>query len=217
MNDTPPAPVSKIERDIIALATKYAADLKEKINARTLEMESDDDSHYLLYQVLGIAGGEGKRIDVYQNTGRFLYQNAGTFLEKAAKLCFLERFPGSKSVRIKNTQSDSPKTFQIDCLIEERDAIEIKWRDATTDGDHINKERQRLQETVRAGYKPIRVMFYFPNRTQAIRIQKTLEVEYAKLQGEYHCGAAAWNFVAQYTGVNLKAILERIAKENAAA
>ncbi|EDN66516.1 restriction endonuclease [Beggiatoa sp. PS] len=85
-------------------------------------------------------------------------------------MCFLHAFPDSGSVRIENTLGVKPKTFEIDCLTEQ-DAIEIKWRDATTDGDHITKEHTRIKVIANAGYKPIRIMFYYPNRQQAIRIQ----------------------------------------------
>lgn len=102
----------------------------------------------------------GRLIDLYQNKGRILYQNAGAFLERAAKLCFVERFPDSSSARIPNPYGLRPKTFEIDLLIEKRDALEIKWRDATTDGDHITKEHTRLRAIAEAGYKPVRVMFY---------------------------------------------------------
>ena len=127
-------------------------------------------------------------IDVYQNKGRFVYKYAGSFLEEAAKLCFLEKYPESKSVRIPNTLGQRPKTYEIDCLVEEKDAIEIKWRDATTDGDHITKEHTRIQNVKMAGYKPVRVMFYYPNRSQAQKIQKTLATLYAGTDGEYYCG-----------------------------
>ena len=50
-------------------------------------MESDINSHYLIYKVLGISLDEGKLIDLYQNTGRFLYKYAGSFLEEATILC----------------------------------------------------------------------------------------------------------------------------------
>src|SRR5581483_9630325 len=122
----------------------------------------------MLYQVLGISDAEGRLIDIYQNKGRFLYKYAGTFLERAAKLCFIERFPDATSMRIPNPSGQNPKTFEIDILVNQHDALEIKWRDATTDGDHITKEHNRLRAIANAGYKPIRVMFYYPNRTQAI-------------------------------------------------
>lgn len=206
---------TKIEITIGVLAVKYANDLKSKMDDRVAEMDADDTSHYLIYRVLGISDAEGKLIDVYQNKGRFLYKYAGSFLEEAAKLCFLEKFPECGSRIIENTIGHRPKTFEIDCLVEGKRALEIKWRDATTDGDHITKEHTRLQAIAVSGYKPIRVMFYYPNRSQAIRIQQTLETLYHGVGGEYFYGDAAWDYVHKETGVDLKTILERIAKGNA--
>jgi hypothetical protein len=153
-------------------------------------MKQDDRSHALIYQVLGVFESEGKLIDVYQNKGRFLYKYAGSFLEEAAKLCFKSKFPESGSARVPNTCGQRPKTFEIDCLVG-ADALEIKWRDATTDGDHITKEHTRIQVIRDAGYKPVRVMFYYPNRGQAVRIQQTLESLYKSVKGEYHYADAA--------------------------
>src|SRR5258708_4315558 len=61
----------------------------------------------------------------------------------------------------------------------------------------------RVQAVRDAGYKPVRVMFYYPNRDQAIRIQKALESLYMGVQGEYHYAEAAWAYVKRRTGVNL--------------
>lgn len=176
-------------------------------------MEEDDKSHFLIYQVLGVTDEEGELIDVYQNKGRFLYRYAGSFLENAAKLCFQENFPGVDSLRIENTYGRRPKTFEIDCLVE-NNAIEIKWRDATTDGDHITKEHTRIMTISDAGYIPVRIMFYYPNRTQAIRIQQILETLYSGVGGEYHFGESAWEYIKNKTGVDLKGILEKLADEN---
>ena len=162
-----------IGKDIRILADQYAENLRVRVHQRVMEMEHDDKSHYLIYRVLGIAEEEGRLIDIYQNKGRFLYKYAGSFLEEAAKLCFLDAYPDSGSIRIPNTEGQRPKTHEIDCLVDNRDAIEIKWRDATTDGDHVTKEHTRVQNIKKAGYKPIRIMFYYPNREQAKRIQKT--------------------------------------------
>jgi hypothetical protein len=201
--------VEKIRR----LASEYAEQLKERIDQRVEEMEGDDRSHFLVYRVLGITDEEGHLIDVYQNKGRFLYRYAGAFLEDAVKLCFQERYPDADSFRIPNTLGRRPKTFEIDCLIEQ-DAIEIKWRDATTDGDHITKEHTRIKTIADAGYIPIRVMFYYPNREQAIRIQQTLETLYTGVGGEYYYGDRAWEYIKEQTGIDLKAILEKLAEEN---
>jgi hypothetical protein len=202
-----------IKDDIKTLAAKYASELKGKVDARVAEMKADDTSHYLIYKVLGITDQEGELIDVYQNKGRFLYKYAGSFLEEATKLCFKVKYPESASLRIQNTEGKRPKTFEIDCVVE-TDAVEIKWRDATTDGDHITKEHTRLKAVKNAGFHPVRVMFYYPNRDQAIRIQQTLQTLYEGLDGEYHFGDAAWQFVKKRAGVDLLTILEKLAKEN---
>ncbi len=203
-----------IEQKIRELARDYSQRLKTSIDTRLQEMETDDRSHFLIYKVLGISDREGRLVDEYQNKGRFLYKYVGSFLEESAKLCFLEKFPKSGSVRIPNTQGRRPKTFEIDCLVG-TDALEIKWRDATTDGDHITKEHTRIQAIVDAKYTPIRVMFYYPNRVQAIRIQKALETLYKGVRGKYFFAGAAWKYVTDRTGVDLFGILQKLAKENA--
>lgn len=176
----------KIKDKIIQLANSYSETLKAKMDSRVLEMQEDDNSHYLIYRVLGIAVKEGELIDIYQNKGRFLYKYAGSFLEEATILCFKEKFKNTKKrVKILNQIAKRPKTFEIDCLVGKQ-AYEIKWRDATTDGDHITKEHTRVQNIKKAGYIPIRIMFYYPNRAQAIRIQETLKTVYGGVGGEYY-------------------------------
>jgi hypothetical protein len=201
-----------IEAKIKRLSEKYAGRLKKKMDKRVEEMKNDDKSHFLIYRVLGVTDEEGHLIDIYQNKGRFLYASAGRFLEAAVKLCFQEKFPESGSVKIPNTQGKRPKTFEIDCLLE-NDAIEIKWRDATTDGDHITKEHTRVKTIAEAGYIPIRIMFYYPNRARAIKIQETLATLYAGLNGQYYFGDSAWSYVHKRTGIDLKSILENLAQE----
>ncbi len=200
--------ISKIKN----LAEVYSANLKGKIEARTEEMKADDNSHYLIYRVLGITLEQGQLIDSYQNTGRFLYKYAGSFLEEAATLCLNYKFPDGIKTKIENTLGQRPKTFEIDFL-NSKDAIEVKWRDATTDGDHITKEHTRVKVIREHGLKPIRVMFYYPQREQAIKIQETLKTLYAGVEGEYYGGDEAWEYLKVYSGVDLKAILTEIANE----
>ena len=202
-----------IEDKIRELAAAYADELKAKTVARVEEMQEDDKSHFLIYQVLGVTDEEGELIDIYQNKGRFLYKYAGSFLEEAASLCFRETYPQASRQRIENTIGKRPKEFEIDCLIN-AGAIEIKWRDATTDGDHITKEHTRIQAIKAHGFTPIRVMFYYPNRDQAIRIQESLKAIYQGVGGEYYAGDEAWNYVLARTSVDLKQILIGLAEEN---
>lgn len=204
--------MDELIQNIKNLAEVYSANLKEKVETRTEEMKADDNSHYLIYRVLGISLQEGQLIDQYQNTGRFLYKYAGSFLEAAATLCLNFKFPEGRKTKIENAIGQRPKTFEIDFL-NGNDAIEVKWRDATTDGDHITKEHTRVKVIREHGYKPIRVMFYYPQRDQAIRIQETLKTLYAGVEGEYFGGDEAWNYLKAYTGVDLKAILTQIANE----
>lgn len=202
--------MDKLKKKIQTLADTYSANLKGKIDARKEEMKADDTSHYLVYRVLGISTEEGQRIDSYQNTGRFLYKYAGSFLEEAATICLNFKFPEGIKTKVINTIGQRPKTFEIDFL-NQKDAIEVKWRDATTDGDHITKEHTRVKAIREHGYKPIRIMFYYPLRDQAIKIQETLKTLYAGVDGEYYGGDDAWNYLTNYTGVDLKAILTEIA------
>jgi len=195
---------------ITELAGEYKKNLKTKIIKRKNEMQADDTSHYLIYNVLGITNDEGRLIDEYQNTGRFLYKYAGSFLEEAASLClFFSNSQGRKTI-IKNTQGQKPKTFEIDFL-NGHDAIELKWRDATTDGDHITKEHTKVKVIEAHGYNPVRVMFYYPQREQAIKIQDTLKTLYKGVHGEYYTGDEAWEYLRQVSGYDLKSILMGIA------
>lgn len=203
-----------IYQKISELADTYAQNLKGNIDDRVAEMKGDNNSHYLIYRVLGITLEEGNMIDVYQNKGRFLYKYAGSFLEEATILCFEEKFNHTeRKIRIPNTIGKKPKTFEIDCLVDKR-AYEIKWRDATTDGDHLTKEHTRVQNIKNAGYEPIRIMFYYPNRAQAIKIQQTLQTVYAGVGGEYYFGDSAWEYVKKKTDIDLLGTLEKIAEEN---
>jgi type II restriction enzyme len=203
--------MSSIYEKILVLSNTYSTTLRTKMNERIVEMKSDDNSHYLLYRVLGIATNEGKLIDEYQNMGRFLYKYAGSFLEEAAILCFESKYEAAqRKIRIPNTMGVRPRTFEIDCIVENQ-AFEIKWRDATTDGDHITKEHTRVKNIKNAGYIPIRIMFYYPNRSQAVRIQETLKTIYAGVGGEYYFGNEAWATLQKKTDIDLLSILEKIA------
>jgi hypothetical protein len=204
--------MDELRENIKKLSDRYSEMLQEQILGRKETMKADDNSHYLVYRVLGISTAEGERIDSYQNTGRFLYRYAGSFLEEAATQCLNFRFPDGIKTKIKNTPGQKPKTFEIDFL-NGLDAIEVKWRDATTDGDHITKEHTRVQVIKAHGYKPIRIMFYYPQREQAIKIQQTLKTLYKGVEGEYYGGDEAWEFLKNYCGVDLKSILTQIADE----
>lgn len=202
---------NKIYENVKAIADQYSENLKKQVNNRIEEMKDDDTSHYLLYRVLGVSDEEGRLIDLYQNKGRFLYKYAGAFLEAAAIACIKNKYPDALKIKIPNNISSRPKTFEIDCLTGNL-AHEIKWRDATTDGDHITKEHTRVKAISQEGYIPIRVMFYYPQRVQAQRIQDTLKTLYSGVGGKYYYGDSAWQYIKDFTGIDLLEILKKIAE-----
>lgn len=202
---------SRDER-LAEIILKYREALQRKINDRKVEMESDHNEHYIVYNALGFTNAEGYQIDFQQNVGRFLYKYAGSLIEELAIKCFKLAYPETQEkVKLPNTIDQSPKTVEIDCLIGNR-AIELKWKDATTDGDHIEKEHKRVRIIQEAGYTPIRIMFFEPNRAQAIRIQARLRELYNALGGEYYSGKEAWEYLKNSTGIDLELILKRNGK-----
>lgn len=204
--------MSSIDESLVRIILKYREELQKKIRDRKVEMESDNNDHYVLYNALGFTSEDGYQIDFQQNVGRFLYKYSGSMIEELAIKCFKLTHPDAQEkVKLPNTIDKSPKTVEIDCLIGNR-AIEIKWKDATTDGDHIKKEHKRVRIIQEAGYTPVRIMFFEPNRDQAIRIQSKLRDLYHELGGEYYSGDEAWEYLANDTGIDLKSIIERNGK-----
>ncbi len=192
------------------IIVRYKEELQKKIKEREEEMKQDNNDHYLIYNALGFTSKEGYQIDFQQNVGRFLYKYAGSLLEELAIKCMKEAYPDTKvKVKLPNTIDKSPKTVEIDCLVGNM-AYEIKWKDATTDGDHIKKEHKRVQIIKEAGYIPVRIMFFEPNRGQAIKIQANLKKLYEDIGGEYYSGKDAWEYMKKKTGIDLKKIFENM-------
>ena len=134
-------------------------------------MKSDDNSHYFVYKVLGIPEKEGLLVDEYQNKGRFIYKYAGSFLEEVTILCFEYAFKNTKrKVLLNNVIGYRPKKFEIDCLVNDKQAYEIKWRDATTDGDHIIKEHTRVKKYKKARIYSNKNNVLLSKQEQAIKI-----------------------------------------------
>lgn len=195
-----------LEERCITIVERHRARLARHIELRRAEMSLDNVDHYLLYRVLGIREDEIERIDLYQNIGRFVYRYAGAMLEELTVAVFSETHVGG-SIFVPNTISDHPDRFEIDFYTKaDNKAHEIKWRDATTDGDHVRKEQVKIQAIVAAGYIPVRVMYYFPQRAQAARIQHRITALYREA-GEAYVGRDAWQYIRDYTGFDLLGFL----------
>ncbi len=195
---------------LLKIVLRYKEELQKKIKEREQEMQQDNNDHYLIYNALGFTSREGYQIDFQQNVGRFLYKYAGSLLEELAIKCMKEAYPDAKvKVKLPNTIDKSPKTVEIDCLVGNK-AYEIKWKDATTDGDHIKKEHKRVRIIKEAGYVPVRIMFFEPNRDQAVKIQAKLKKLYEDIGGEYYSGQDAWRHLKRETGIDLKKLFEKL-------
>lgn len=195
---------------LLKIILRYKEEVQKKIKEREFEMQQDNNDHYLIYNALGFTSKEGYQIDYQQNVGRFLYKYAGSLLEDLAIICLKESYPDAKEkVKLPNTIDKSPKTVEIDCLVGNK-AYEIKWKDATTDGDHIKKEYKRVRIIKDAGYVPVRIMFFEPNRNQAIKNQVKLKKLYEDIGGEYYSGEDAWIYLKNQTGYDLKKLFEKL-------
>lgn len=186
----------------------YRDTLHEVIYDRLKEMESDKNDHFIIYGVLGVPEDEHYKIDMYQNIGRFIFKYAGALIEDIAKIAL-----GGERIYFPNVISSSPKTFEIDCYtLADNKAHEIKWKDATTDGDHKKKEECKVKGIVNQNYIPVRIMFFMPERKQAAKIQKKI-IELYKEHGEAYIGDDAFEYVKNYSKIDIKAILFNFLKE----
>lgn len=189
------------------VASRVRNALAAAVAARRAELLEDDTSHYEVYRILGVPPSECELIDLYQNVGRFVYKYAGALLESTTRI-LLESSGNGGPVTLPNTVSGNPVNFEIDCYTSrDNKAHEIKWRDATTDGDHIRKEMNKITSIVAAGYTPVRIMYYMPVRTQAKKIQERI-LELFRDQGEAYVGEEAWEYVRAYADFDLKAALK---------
>lgn len=198
--------MSELEKKVILVVNRLRDALAEQVAARHVELETDDRGHQDIYRILGVPPDECPRIDLYQNIGRFVYKYAGALLEETTQLLLSESGEGSP-ISLENTVSSNPRRFDIDCYTrKDNRAHEIKWRDATTDGDHIRKESQKVEVIVANGLVPVRVMFYMPVRAQARSIQERVLRAFRE-KGHAYVGEEAWDYVKDYSGVNLKETL----------
>lgn len=198
-----------IEDELAQFALRLRDELATKVKERRVELENDNTSHQELYRVLGVPAEECEKIDLYQNLGRFVYKYAGALLEGGTQICLSKAGDGSQ-LTIPNTVSENPRQYHIDCYTrKDNKAHEIKWRDATTDGDHIRKEHNKLQAIEDAGHIPVRIMFYMPVRRQARRIQERIVSQFGE-RGEVYVAEEAWRYVREYSGVDLHSELLKL-------
>lgn len=177
--------------------------LNKKIENRVSKIKEEDPDYYELVNLFGYSDEEAEDIDIKHNIGRFLFANLGRLLEELSNT-LLKNAKGGKELKITNPADSPPEKFQIDCVVDsDNKAHEIKWRDATTDGDHVKKEENKISAIENLGYIPVRVMFYRPKRKQAQRICDKVARLY-RSEGEAYIGDDAWEYIENYTSFDLR-------------
>jgi len=203
--------VSNSERALIKslnyIFDEHKSTLKKKIDERKIEIKNEDNIHWELYSLLGnFNKSESFNMDFYQNVGRFFFKYAGSMLEEMVIKIFNDK-KNAEKIYLENTISSNPKKFEIDCFVkEDNKGHEIKWRDATTDGDHKKKEETKLKQMEKNGIIPVKIMFYMPEREQAKKIQTNIIKLYEK-NGFSYVGIEAWKYVKNYGGFDLRKFL----------
>lgn len=192
-----------------ALAQTYRQRLQIGFGLGQQELELARSSAQLLYGALGLEPTEAEAIEQAYTKGQFLYKYAGRFLEEACKLCFSSAFPHGKSQEIPNTQGKHPEFFEVDWLVDNI-AYQFQWRDSMEEEDYVKREHSRLRSLLSQGYKPVRLLFFYPQLYHSKRILDSIVALYQSNGGEYHYGEAAWNYVKTQTEVDLAAILQRL-------
>jgi hypothetical protein len=189
------------EAQIRAIFMREATTLRAQFMKRIYDFESDPTEHIALYQALGVDEQMAKKIDLYQSLGRLLYPRLGRVMEDSARLCLGDR---SSKIKIVNPNG-RPKLFELDCVVGDR-AYEIKWRDATTDGDHVSKEEARVRATKAAGFKPVRLTFFSPRSELSRKVQMRLGQVYKSLDAEFLVGPEAFEHLRDRSGIDLRSM-----------
>jgi len=218
MRDVPcqrtPDPTNAIRRLLREGAAEYAAGAA----ARMAEMDLDHNAHRLVFKAFGVRDDEAELIDRYQNKGRLLYAQAGQVMGKALLACFQSADPAAARKMVPNIVGTNPrpKEYEIDCLLSSNEGIEFKWRDNTTDGDHVRKEENRIRSILAAGYVPVRLILFAPERKAAMKVQRKMKPLYDSSGGRFLVGDEAFRFVEDRTGIDLHAILAGMGQETSA-
>lgn len=202
----------KLLASLNEIMQKQIPALEEGMRQRRELLANAHGQHMEVYDLFNISQDEGRRIELYHNLGRLFYNAVGRLLEGTTQ-AVIKYTKGGESIRIENTISNAPKTFSIDAFVQQDNkAHEIKWRDATTDGDHIRKENHKVQCIVERQMIPVRIMYYMPESDKAAQIQNKVIAAYRQ-QGEAYVGKDAWNYIKDYTGVDLYTYLYEKTRE----
>lgn len=173
---------------------------KKQNIAKKIAAWDQNTDHYELYNVLGIEDASLMEREHYKM--RVVAANVGRMMEEVVIATLLHKFPQAKPKhKVANIRSPSPSMYEIDCLIDNT-AVEIKFRETTTDGDHAKKEENKLQTIIDYNLIPVRLIMY------GTPTSKDLIEAYQQNDGLYLVGDEAWQWIQDQTGVDLRSVLK---------
>lgn len=118
-----------IREEVESIVARHRVALQDRIRTRKQELLSESKDHHMAFAALGVSAEDSSDIDLHQSISRLVYRHSGSMMEEVTRHCLERAYPGAGKMMIPNAVGDSPKKFEIDCLVEDKDAIEIKWRD----------------------------------------------------------------------------------------
>ncbi len=189
-----------------AIVAKYSQQSQRRIAESLSHLREFETEHQWMLELAGAPLSEIARMEKAHQSLRIIYRAAGSIMEESVKACLSNLNGYRPSQKFENLIGNRPKQHEVDCLVGQN-AYEIKWRDATTDGDHKSKEIERIKNIIEHGLTPTRLMFFIPQNPGAAKIQKGLRKAYEDLGGHYYCGKEAWDHVTEISGHNLREML----------
>lgn len=211
MDSLSKAELEKLGKELTNIFEAERKRITAVIKKRMEKVRKEIPEYYEIMELYGFKKDDCMKLDIYHNTSRLTFRSLGKLLEDLTTTV-LSHTKGGHKLQLTNP-NPPPTTFYIDWVIpKENRAYEIKWRDATTDGDHVRKEEAKISAISNSGYKPIRVMYYRPTRLQAQAICDRVTRLYKK-HGEAYIGKDAWNHIKAYTGFDLRNFVFRKLKK----
>lgn len=195
-----------ITQVIHAIVDKHHHQSRQRIEQSLADLKQAQHDHEWMLELAGGVGEEIRQMESAHQSLRIIYRAAGSIMEESVKACLCRLKNYQPSQKLDNLIGNRPKQHEVDCLVGNR-AYEIKWRDATTDGDHRSKEIERIRNMLAHGLTPVRLMFFIPHNKSAMAIQQSVRKSYEELGGHYHCGPDAWEHVKKLSGHDLRQIL----------
>jgi len=190
----------KITHKIIELRKKILKDIESKFNdLKTYKMQ-----HHVVYQCF-FPKNILIEMEKYSIINRVLSTNAGQFFDSIIKDILINHNFGQPRYIDNPEPNAKPKKFEIDIMDSVKNtAYEIKWRDAGTDGDHVNKETRKQLVLKKMGFKTVRLTFFVPETPHTKQAHKNKIALYDKL----YESDEAFNFIKEISGVDILKIFK---------